>query len=178
MRTETHLEPEVAIEIIDRIRLARLEAAATSLGDNHSPYGDPTLSVNPESMGEAYGMTTRGILRYMVKGRDHFVRKIEYKQRQWSPAFALAPAGVSLAAFDLYMFEIEQCLDDGQKIRACYQSPAMCRRHPCARLFSLTLLRKCFKKWSEEYHERDDRGEAIDRAASPVASLVKVPKWP
>lgn len=166
---KAHLEPEAILEALETIKLAREEAAAIA----YDPGDVSTLTVNPESVGDVYGVTGRAILRYMAKGRDYFVNEVQHKHKQWSPAYALAPAGVSLAAFDLYMFEIESCLDDGQKIARCYQSPAMVKRHPCAKLFSLTLLRKCFKAWSEEYHQRDERG---DGAEVHSYDLVKIPK--
>ena len=170
----THLEPELSIEIIDRLTYAREEARiAMDDDDLNGAGGAGLLTVNPRVMGELYGFSERGVLRHLAKGRDYFVREVEHKQRQWSPAYALAPEGVSLAEFDLYMFEIEECLDDGQKIKTCYQSPAMVKRHPCARKFSLTLLRKAFKAWSEEYHQRDDRGDGRE---VPAFDLVKIPK--
>lgn len=170
---QTHLEPEVIVEVLDRIAECRRVATAEFDGDLCSAGGADALTVNPVSMGEAYGVSDRAVLRYMSRGRDYFVSEIEHKQRQWSPAYALAPEGVTLAEFDLYMFEIEECLDDGQKIKACYQSNAMIKRHPCAKRFSLTLLRKAFKAWSEEYHQRDDRGDGKDVTAF---DLVKIPK--
>jgi hypothetical protein len=150
---ETYLE---ILEDLDRERLM-ISLEAESWGEETGRYAKTHISQRtcPKTLGEVYGMSERNVVRASVKGREFYIHKLRKYYRQLSPAYAMAP-DVSPQEFDLYMAEVEACIDDGQKIAKVWQSKPMVKRHPIALKFSLTALRKCFKAWQYEMHEEPE----------------------
>lgn len=138
------LDPTDYICIINTLKRER---AASRQEDRDANAFD----LSPKILAEHYGVSERNIVRALAHGTDHYERIVRRRLREFSPALADRPDGISEADFDLLMFELEAWLADEGSYRAFFDSAVVARRCPSVVKFrSKTQLRGAYRQWSQE----------------------------
>lgn len=161
------LEPTDYIDIIKTIENAR-----TRIYDDPDIYaGLDGREYSPRSLARQYGTSERNVVRALRKGVGHYERVLRRRVGRFLPSVEMRPEGISEAAYDFLMYEVQAWLADEGSYKDFYTSPVVARRCPAVRHFrSLTQLRECYRQWREEYQTQ---GVGLSRAKAMAKEYYK-----